>query len=565
MKTIQVVAVISILIASVYQSSYAGGGDSKIATGKQTKSSSGRNTQVVDRGAEYFNSGSMHLDNEEYSAAINDFNEVIRINPDNAACFFRRAEAYQRSNQKSKAIADYKQALQLKPDYKAAEKALAKIMEDPGFELKQNNKTTTNNIENPNTEPKIIDPIVDVGRDVQELNKAIIKSQVEEAKNWIELEMYISEKGVEDKDDVGKKDKVFDIDSRVNNFLQNPDKKVLLIQGDSGTGKTLYSQYLITQALKNKNAVIPIYINLPSLKDPVLKLMAETLHNKTNLIDIEVQRLKSSKQEFILVLDGYDEITQMQNLYTTNKLDEWNCKVIITCRTQYLSNESTYYKHFAPLVGTKVHLDKYQEIVLVPFNNSQIDEYLTRYVAKHEVDWQDWRKYREYIDKIPGLKELVETPFALSMVVEVLPRVVMKRAKDTIEDAEKNKMMSIDLYDEFTDWWFDTQETKLTTISSIKSVRNVKLEFKKFTKSLASQMMAKGITVVTYDSEKDNEWTKFFGESDDRINTIRRGAPLKTTRVNGGAQYSFLHKSLLEYFAAKAGQDYVINNFQNVE
>src|SRR5258708_3300196 len=64
----------------------------------------------------------------------------------------------------------------------------------------------------------------------------------------------------------------FDLEEEINKFLYNKenDKKVLLLMGDSGAGKSLYTQGLsikLWQSLSRESR-IPVWISLPSLKDP---------------------------------------------------------------------------------------------------------------------------------------------------------------------------------------------------------------------------------------------------------------------------------------------------------
>ena len=40
--------------------------------------------------------------------------------------------------------------------------------------------------------------------------------------------------------------------------------------------------------------------------------------------------------KLLLFLDGYDEIKQIKNIYALSNLSNWNVKIVITCRTQYL-------------------------------------------------------------------------------------------------------------------------------------------------------------------------------------------------------------------------------------
>jgi len=52
-----------------------------------------------------------------------------------------------------------------------------------------------------------------------------------------------------------------------------------------------------------------------------------------------VNALRDSDTKFLLLLDGFDELSQPINLYDTNKLEEWDddIKIIITSRHDYLA------------------------------------------------------------------------------------------------------------------------------------------------------------------------------------------------------------------------------------
>jgi tetratricopeptide (TPR) repeat protein len=55
-----------------------------------------------------------------YTQAIDDFNESIRLVPKNASAFNNRGVAYRNMGNLDRAVADYDQAISLKPDYIAA-------------------------------------------------------------------------------------------------------------------------------------------------------------------------------------------------------------------------------------------------------------------------------------------------------------------------------------------------------------------------------------------------------------------------------------------------------------
>ena len=49
----------------------------------------------------------------------------------------------------------------------------------------------------------------------------------------------------------------------------------------------------------------------------------------------QIEDLRKTRS-FIFILDAYDEIRKLKNLYVTNQLNQWRAKIIITCRREYL-------------------------------------------------------------------------------------------------------------------------------------------------------------------------------------------------------------------------------------
>jgi tetratricopeptide (TPR) repeat protein len=56
----------------------------------------------------------------QYDHAIEDFDQAIRLNPNDAVAFSNRGAAYARRGQPDRAIEDYDQAIRLNPDYATA-------------------------------------------------------------------------------------------------------------------------------------------------------------------------------------------------------------------------------------------------------------------------------------------------------------------------------------------------------------------------------------------------------------------------------------------------------------
>ncbi|CAL5990305.1 Pentapeptide_repeats-containing protein [Hexamita inflata] len=386
------------------------------------------------------------------------------------------------------------------------------------------------------------------GRTINELVSSIYDHYQQEKEEWKQrLSMYIPEKGVIDVKNIGDISLVIDVDEQIHNFLKDDNKKSMLIQGGAGTGKTIYCQYLITNLLKSRE-IIPIFITLPQLQNWEKQMVEETLQ-ELKLSQIEIQKFQESKTQILFIIDGYDEIRSYKCLYNTNNLLNWNCKTIFTCRSSHLVGDPSYYKYF---ISSK--FDKstaFQEVILVHFDDQQINDYLERFVQKSQAKlaW-DWKIYRTHVDTILGLRELVQNPFILSMIVTVLPKLVSKRT------ASKNleKLISLDLYEEFVKQWFEKEEEKMITNNVATDVSDLQKEYEDYSLKLATKMIDVVKTVVEYTStDKQSQWKAFFDPNNPRTTTIRRGAPLNTS----SKFYSFIHKSIQEYFVAKNGQKQV--------
>jgi len=70
----------------------------------------------------YNNRGIMYIEKGNYDRAISDFNELIRLNPNEAATYNNRGVAYYKKEVYERAIADYTEAIRLNPNYAEAYK-----------------------------------------------------------------------------------------------------------------------------------------------------------------------------------------------------------------------------------------------------------------------------------------------------------------------------------------------------------------------------------------------------------------------------------------------------------
>ncbi|KAF9899234.1 hypothetical protein EC991_009275, partial [Linnemannia zychae] len=352
-------------------------------------------------------------------------------------------------------------------------------------------------------------------------------------------------------------DDLFPLIDKVEEFLAS-DRQVMLILGDSGAGKTTFNNHFELVLLQSyiRGGRIPLFINLPSIERPDQDLIAKQLRIY-NFSETQIQELKQHRQ-FILICDGYDESQLTTNLHVSNmfnRANQWNVKVVISCRSQYLGQD--YRDRFAPQGGghySRSDLDLFQEAAITPFSKEQIQDYVEQYVPLEPRTWTT-QDYMERLTNIPNLMDLVKNPFLLSLSLEALPKVTEGQL-----DLATIKITHVQLYDIFVDYWLDVNKRRLQRNTLSKDDRAALDDLLdagfvsrgiKFSTRLASAIFEKqkGNPVVQYVQMEDRKsWkAEFFGR-DPEIRLLRESIPLTRT----GNLFRFLHRSMLEYFLSRA-------------
>jgi hypothetical protein len=168
----------------------------------------------------------------------------------------------------------------------------------------------------------------------------------------------------------------------VEEFLRS-DQKVFLLLGDSGADKYTFNQQLecdLWQRYK-KTGRIPLHINLAAIDKPEQDLVAKHLR-KVEFTEPEIRELKSHRK-FILICDGYDESHQTNNLFMSNRLNEWSAQMIISSRSEFLGID--YRDRFQPGDrNRRPEPGQLQEAVITPLSTDQIQEYIRQYVSVYQ-------------------------------------------------------------------------------------------------------------------------------------------------------------------------------------
>ncbi len=350
---------------------------------------------------------------------------------------------------------------------------------------------------------------------------------------------------------------LFDLKTKVNEFL-NGTQKVMLLLGDSGSGKSTFNRMLekdLWQAYTPKqNQRIPLFINLPAIDKPEQDLIPKHLR-KAGFTEPQIRELKD-RHQFVLICDGYDESQQTHNLYMSNQLNqqgEWQAQMVISCRSEYIGLD--YRDRFQPTDRNhQAKSELFQEAVMAPFSKEKIDEYIKQYVAVSRPLWQA-KNYKQALEQIPHLQDLVKNPFLLTLSLEVLPRMV-----DVGQTFSTVRVTRVALYDQFVEQWLERGKKRLgdKKLTELEKKAFESLTDEGFTqngivflKNLSAEIYQEqaGNPVVEYSHFRDQgTWKeKFFGREDDK-HLLREASPL----TRSGNQFRFIHRSLLEYGVARA-------------
>ncbi|WP_284271892.1 NACHT and WD40 repeat domain-containing protein, partial [Mycoavidus cysteinexigens] len=353
----------------------------------------------------------------------------------------------------------------------------------------------------------------------------------------------------------------FDLDEAVTTYLaQSNDSgqktQVLLLRGEAGSGKSTFNRHLARRLWRDFSAAsgerpIPLYISLPTIDRPNKNLIGQYLSDKCGFSPEQIEALRAS-QHFILILDGYDEIpAEQRNLYADEKLDQWQAKILLSCRPEYLTEG--YKNHLQPRGRSRVLLE-YQ---LAPFSEQSIETYIHQYVKHTQAQWSA-QAYQDRLACIPNVKELLGTPFLLKMALSVLP---------TLDEARPGQvaLTRIKLYEQFVRTWFERSLARLDAIQSklTEAQKNAFYGLKEdgfighsqvFNTDFALAMSEAKTTVAEYSAvarrgiPQDKRYEAFLSNQDEGKKLLRFSALLTRQQQ----QYRFIHKSIQDYLVVRA-------------
>lgn len=340
-------------------------------------------------------------------------------------------------------------------------------------------------------------------------------------------------------------------------FLSHQSEPLLLLLGESGSGKSTYVHWLAAKLWdeyeKNPESYVPMVIECGSEDGQIEQL----LEKKLGFTPAEIITLKSLKLLFIF--DGYDEKQGNDyNIYEKNKFIDWNAKVLVTCRTRHILESRNYQLYFS----SHGKFDC-MECYVSPFSMSQVNSFIKQCTAKIS-------DYQKLFGENEKLYQIIENPLMLRMIITVLPEILNGNDVAKIYNNKHPRVMHVqeftkaEIYKKFIQDWFETEMKRLgkatTTLWNMNDI-DTQEAFGIYCEDLAMAMFIstvedKALLEIEYKEPSgrsrlqskiiNNAWGKFFTSTDDKLRAVRNGCPLQCV----DQKYSFYHKSFVEYFIA---------------
>ncbi len=173
----------------------------------------------------------------------------------------------------------------------------------------------------------------------------------------------------------------------IETFLTS-EQKILLLQGDTCSGKTLSCLYLANKLLTGKNPTnyFPIYVDLLRVEKPFQKCLTYSFSNFTFQ---EIEILQKEKK-ILFILDHYDGLLSCSNLHSSNKVNHWiQAKILIICRAHFSTKKEDYICNFVSIFLSHINQMKLtKELYLCPvqLSKQQVNQYIE--IMKKRVNEQ---------------------------------------------------------------------------------------------------------------------------------------------------------------------------------
>lgn len=349
-------------------------------------------------------------------------------------------------------------------------------------------------------------------------------------------------------------------------WAMKPGPAGLVILGDYGTGKTVSCERLTYELAKlklsGKELTAPVPL-LFYLKDyyrtlDLRSMITDRLVNDLGInLPFEIFLQFLLQGVFCIILDGFDEMAmrvdsevRTRNLLLLQSLSSGRSKVIITGRPGYFPTDreieevlnSSFQRDVILL--QQLHPQRsstpFSFIDVSLFERDEISEYFNRYYRFAEATGKAIEKINlDDLTKVYNLLSLAERPVLLSLILETGPKIFEKGEK---------QFTAGDLYRQYTRAWIEREHGK----GEFRRLLEPRLKLI-FMQELAWDMYCRKVFTVNYQDSLPDSIIEYFGPTAskefDYLDSDIRACSYIVRDENGN--YSFAHKSFMEYFVAE--------------
>jgi WD40 repeat protein len=349
------------------------------------------------------------------------------------------------------------------------------------------------------------------------------------------------------------------------------DPPFFALLGEYGMGKTTtceaFTRRLLEQREKAPALPVPVYLDLRRLGDktrsePPLAEILDTVLSYSPRSGQTPQGLSSDRiialvreGKALAIFDGLDEIlvhltpaqgqrftrqlwSILPKVERTKKANGMACgKLLISCRTHFFRTLREERTHFTGEDREALSASDYRALVLLPFTESQIEEYLQKSLPGADVP-----RLLELIRSIHNLTELAERPYTLSLIAKHIPQLEQWKL-------EGRKVTGVTLYRSMVQSWLERDMGK-HHLSPDHKLRLMERFAAELWRSGKRSWKVEEVEQWLIDFLRENPHLAAHYEGKDR-DLLKEDLRTATFLVREGEDaFRFAHTSLLEFFLA---------------
>ena len=332
------------------------------------------------------------------------------------------------------------------------------------------------------------------------------------------------------------------LDSRLGRFI--------LVLGDFGTGKTFLLHELARKMGLERNAIVPVLIEMRALeKASKLDALIASHFALAGMeqIDLEAFKYMLSEGRIVLLFDGFDELAlrisyerAAEHFATLIEAAQGEAKVVITSRTQHFLSDK---QAKLALADQASRVSGYRLIKLKPFINDQIQRFLVNRLQDEGAAAQRFR----LLDEVQDLLGLSQNPRMLGFIADI-------PEKDLLEaKARDQKITSAGLYELLLQRWLVNEFERAHPKGALPGL-DVAQRWRAITELAMRLWQRTEKTLNVRDVPQDlidavMALSEFKLDLEEARHQIGSGTLLVR---DSNDNFSFIHQSVMEWLVAKA-------------